>query len=61
MTFKSTSLKRAGKGLKISGNLMLAGVTKPVVLDATEPSAPQKEMQGGFLSGIEATTSIKTV
>src|SRR6201998_118845 len=60
MTFKSTSVKRAGKGLKIFGNLTLAGVTKPVVLDATEPSAPQKNPQGGGLrSGIEATTSIK--
>ena len=60
MTFKSTSVKRAGKGLKIFGNLTLAGVTKPVVLDATEPSAPQKNPQGGgLLSGIEATTSIK--
>ncbi len=59
MTFKSTSVKRAGKGLKIFGDLTLAGVTKPVVLEATEPSAPQKGMQGGLLSGIEATTSIK--
>ncbi len=59
MTFKSTSVKRAGKGLKIFGDLTLAGVMKPVVLDATEPSAPQKGMQGGLLSGIEATTSIK--
>ena len=59
MTFKSTSVKRAGKGLKIFGDLTLAGVTKPVVLESTEPSAPQKGMQGGLLSGIEATTSIK--
>jgi polyisoprenoid-binding protein YceI len=59
MTFKSTSVKRAGKGLKIFGDLTLAGVTRPVILDATEPSAPQKGMQGGLLSGIEATTSIK--
>jgi polyisoprenoid-binding protein YceI len=59
MTFKSTSVKRAGKGLKIFGDLTLAGVTKPVILDATEPSVPQKGMQGGLLSGIEATTSIK--
>lgn len=59
MTFKSTSVKRAGKGLKVSGNLTLAGVTKPVVLDVTEPSAPQKGMQGGLVSGLEATTTIK--
>lgn len=60
MTFQSTSVKRAGRGLKIFGNLTLAGVTKPVILDATEPSVPQKNPQGGgYLSGIEATTSIK--
>jgi polyisoprenoid-binding protein YceI len=62
LTFKSTSVKRVGNGLKIYGDLTLAGVTKPVVLDATEPSAPQKNPNpqvGGVLSGLEATTSIK--
>ena len=60
MTFNSTSVKHSGKGLKVFGTLTLAGVNKPVILDATEPSAPQKNPQGGgLLSGIEATTSIK--
>ena len=59
LTFKSTSVERAGNGLKIAGNLTIAGVTKPVVLDATEPTAPVKGMQGGLASAIEAKTTIK--
>jgi polyisoprenoid-binding protein YceI len=36
MTYKSTKVERAGKnGLRISGDLTLHGVTKPVVLNAT--------------------------
>src|ERR1700733_13205934 len=57
--FKSTSVARSGKGLKVSGQLTLAGVTKTVVLDVVGPAAPQKGMQGGLVTGFEATTTIK--
>ncbi len=59
LTFKSTSVQRVGKGLKIAGTLSMAGVTRPVVLDATEPTAPQKGMQGGLVSALEAKTTVK--
>ena len=59
LTFKSTSVQRAGKGLKIAGTLTMAGVSKAVVLDAAEPTAPQKGMQDGLVSALEATTTVK--
>ena len=59
LTFKSTSVVASGTGLKVIGDLTLAGVTKSVVLDVTGPAAPQKGMEGGLVSGIEATTTIK--
>jgi polyisoprenoid-binding protein YceI len=58
MTFKSTSVTVSGTGLKVVGDLTLAGVTKSVVLDVTGPAAPQKGMEGGLVSGLEATTTI---
>lgn len=59
LIFKSTSVAASATGLKVTGNLTLAGVTRSVVLDATGPAAPQKGMEGGLVSGLEATTTIK--
>jgi len=59
MTFKSTSVTASGASLKVIGDLTLAGVTKSVTLDVTGPATPQKGMEGGLVSGIEATTTIK--
>jgi polyisoprenoid-binding protein YceI len=58
MTFKSTKVAKAGKGmLKVTGDLTLRGVTKPVVLDvATTPEV--KGMQGETRRGFAATTKI---
>lgn len=33
ITFKSTQIKKAGKAYKVTGNLTIRGVTKPVTLD----------------------------
>ncbi len=33
ITFKSTKIKKAGKAFKVSGDLTIRGVTKPVTLD----------------------------
>jgi polyisoprenoid-binding protein YceI len=52
-------VKRDGKGLKVAGELTLAGVTRPVVLDVDGPATPHKGMQEGLVSGLEATTTIK--
>ena len=35
LTFKSTRIQKVGSSYKITGNLTLRGVTKPVTLDAT--------------------------
>ena len=58
MTFKSTKVARAGKDrLKVTGDLTLRGVTKPVVLDVT--TTPEvKGMGGETRRGFAATTKI---
>jgi polyisoprenoid-binding protein YceI len=57
--FESTKVEGATGHLKVFGNLTLAGVTKPVVLDVDGPVAPQKGMKGGLISGFSASTVIK--
>ena len=58
ITFKSTKVAKAGKDkLKVTGDLTLHGVTKPVVLDiATSPEV--KGMFGETRRGFSATTKI---
>jgi polyisoprenoid-binding protein YceI len=58
ITFKSTKVEKAGDGLKVSGDLTLHGVTKPVVLTvATGPEV--KGFKGESRRGFSATTKIK--
>jgi polyisoprenoid-binding protein YceI len=57
-TFTSTSVAKGGSGLLVSGNLTLNGVTKPVVLDVTGPTAPVNGMDHKPHVGFEATTTI---
>ncbi len=57
MTFKSTSFKKTGdKTYKVTGNLTLRGVTKPVVLDATlrglYTNQAKKQVAGFKITGI---------
>lgn len=59
MHFESTKVEGAVGHLKVYGNLTLAGVTKPVVLDVDGPVPPQKGMKGGLVSGFSASTIIK--
>ena len=58
ITFKSTSLMNAGGKLKMTGDLTLAGVTKPITLDLDGPAAPQKGMNGALVSGFSATGTL---
>jgi polyisoprenoid-binding protein YceI len=59
ITFKSTKVEKAGEGkLKVSGDLTIHGVTKPVVLDVTGPSAEVKDPYGNLRRGLSATTTI---
>lgn len=59
ITFKSTKVEKAGEGkLKVTGDLTMHGVTKPVVLDVDGPSKEIKGMDGAMRSGASAVTKI---
>lgn len=58
MTFRSTGVRKTGPhSLKVTGNLTLHGVTRPVVL-AVETSPEVKGMFGETRRGFAATTRI---
>lgn len=59
ITFKSTKVEAAGPNKwKMTGDLTLHGVTKPVVLDV-EGSGPPIQVMGNTRAGASATTKIK--
>jgi len=59
-TFKSTKVEPAGEGkLKITGDLTIKGISKPVVLDATLNRAAPHPMTKAQAIGFDATTTIK--
>jgi polyisoprenoid-binding protein YceI len=59
ITFKSTKVEAAGPGKwKVSGDLTLHGVTKPVVLDVEGTGTPITDPMGNTRAGASATTKI---
>jgi polyisoprenoid-binding protein YceI len=57
--FRSVKIEPAGSGkLRMTGNLTIRGVTKPVVLDVAGPSEPVKGPDGAIRIGASATTTI---
>ena len=59
MTFVSTKVVKHGmNGLRVTGNLTLHGVTRPVVLEVEGPSQESKDPWGNFRRGASATTTI---
>ncbi|NMO21273.1 polyisoprenoid-binding protein [Pyxidicoccus fallax] len=58
ITFKSMKVEKAGAGLKVSGNLTMHGVTKPVVLDVEGFTAESKDPWGNIKRGGTATTKL---
>jgi polyisoprenoid-binding protein YceI len=59
MTFVSTSVARNGADkLKVTGDLTLHGVTRPVVLDVEGPTAEIKDPKGNIRRGASAATKI---
>jgi len=59
MTFKSTKVEKAGKGnVKVTGDLTMHGVTRPVVLMVDGPSTPMKDPFGRTVRGLTATGRI---
>lgn len=60
MTFESTRVDRHGReGLRITGNLTLRGVTRPMVLEVTDLSQPITDPWGNQRVGASATARIK--
>jgi len=59
ITFKSKRVEKTGDGtLKVTGDLTIRGVTKPVVLDVEGPTPPIKDPEGNLRVGGMATTKI---
>lgn len=58
MTFKSTKVEKAGDAWKLTGDLTLHGVTKPIVLAVTDVTAPTKDPWGNTRIGASATTKL---
>ncbi|HEX5750509.1 MAG TPA: YceI family protein [Archangium sp.] len=58
ITFKSTKVEKAGDNLKVSGDLTMHGVTKPVVLDVEGFTTEAKDPWGNTKRGGVATTKI---
>ena len=58
-TFKSTKVQKAGKNkLKVTGELNLHGVTKPVVLEVDGPTEAYKTPYGTMVRGVHATAKL---
>ena len=55
LTFKSTKIEKDGDGLKITGDLTMRGVTRPVTLDVEPISPPAKNPWGQTVRGVSAT------
>jgi polyisoprenoid-binding protein YceI len=56
IAFKSTKVEKAGKGkFKVTGDLTMHGITKPVVLAVEGPSASIKDPYGRTVRGVMAT------
>ena len=57
ITFKSTSVEKAGDNLKVTGDLTMHGVTKPVTAELK--FWPAKETRQGVKGGFETMFTIK--
>lgn len=58
MTFKSTKVKKSGKGLEVDGLLTMHGVSKNVVLKVEGPTPAIKDPFGMMRSAASATAKI---
>jgi polyisoprenoid-binding protein YceI len=58
ITFKSTSAAASGDGYKVTGDLTMHGVTKPVTLDVEALSDEVKDGWGFIRRGFSASTQI---
>jgi polyisoprenoid-binding protein YceI len=59
ITFKSTKIEKSSDGYKVTGDLTLHGVTKPVTLDVQTDGKPHKTPMGSSIYSVAATGKIK--
>lgn len=60
ITFKSTAIERSGDGrYRVSGDLTIRGVTRPIKLDVEEGGRAKHPMVGDLRAGFSAHTSIQ--
>jgi polyisoprenoid-binding protein YceI len=59
ITFVSTSVRRADKGIEIVGDLTIRGTTRAVTLALDGPTPEQKDPWGNSRVGASASTKIK--
>lgn len=60
MDFKSTGIEVTGEDIaKITGDLTILGVTKPVVLDVTHNKSGVHPFSGKYVAGFSASTIVK--
>jgi polyisoprenoid-binding protein YceI len=59
ITFKSTKVEKSGEALKISGDLTVHGVTKPVTLNAKVNKIGDNPMMKSLSAGFDADVTIK--
>jgi polyisoprenoid-binding protein YceI len=60
LTFKSTSLSKTGdKTFKVTGNLTIKGITKPITLDLTLVGVTENPMSHKTVAGFRASGSFK--
>jgi polyisoprenoid-binding protein YceI len=58
ITFKSTQVQKAGKGYRVTGDLTMRGVTKPVTLDVQSFTDSIKDPWGNTKRGLVAKTKL---
>jgi polyisoprenoid-binding protein YceI len=58
ITFRSTKVEKAGEGYKVTGDLTMHGVTKPVVLDVSALTPEVTDPGGGIRRGVTARTTV---
>jgi polyisoprenoid-binding protein YceI len=59
ITFKSTKIAKGGKDkYKVTGDLTMHGVTKPVALEVEGPTPPVKNLMGTWTRGARVTGSL---
>jgi polyisoprenoid-binding protein YceI len=58
LSFKSTKVEAGASGYKLSGDITIHGITKPIVFDVQTPSKEWKGLSGKQIVGTSATAKL---